>query len=158
MARVAVEYRTTEKAVFKRFKEKYPEVKIDYYTWCNVIYSFNYAFRDHCLETGEKVSFPYGFGQFAVIKKKPAKLKTLPTGEEIVGLPIDWAKTKQHGKYIYHMNYNTEGFKFRWRWFINTARFYKADVWTFKPSRVSSRLIKHYIDQDNYQHKYLEWR
>lgn len=158
MPRVAVEYRTTERAVFNRFKEKYPDLKIDYNTWCNIIYSFNYAFRDHCLETGSKVSFPYGFGEFAISKKKPPKFKKLPDGTEVVGLPIDWVKTKKHGKYIYHMNAKTEGFKFKWKWFISKARFYKSDVWMFKPSRVSSRLISHYVSQDNYQHKYLEWK
>lgn len=157
MPRVKVEYRSTEKAVFKRFKEKHPDINIDYTTWCNVIYSFNYAFRDYCLETGMKGRLPYGFGDFAISKKKPKRHSTLPDGREVIHMPVDWVKTKKHGKYIYHMNNSTEGFKFKWKWFNTSARFFKAEVWNFKPSRLSSRLIKHYVSQENYQHKYLEW-
>lgn len=157
MSRCSVEYRSTSKEVFKRFKEKYPEIKITYTKWCDVIYSFNYGFRDYLLETGDRAPFPCGFGKFAICKFKPRRTK-LVDGVEIIGLPVDWKKTKEYGKKIYHMNYNTEGFKFRWLWFSSSARFEKYTIWNFKPSRVSSRLLKHYLTQENYQYKYLEWK
>lgn len=155
--RVAVEYRTTEKDVFKRFKQKHPELKIDYNTWCNIIYNFNYAFRDYILETGKKVKFPYGFGDFTITKYKPKKEKELPDGTKIIGLPINWAKTKEHGKLIYHMNFNTEGFKFKWQWDKKNARFQYSALWCFKPSRVTSRLLNHYLSQPEQHYKYQEW-
>ena len=155
--RVKVAYRTTEKDVFKRFKQKYPELKIDYNTWCNIIYNFNYAYRDYILETGKKVKFPYGFGDFTITKYKPKKEKELPDGTKIIGLPINWAKTKEHGKLIYHMNFNTEGFKFKWRWDKKNARFIYSNLWCFKPSRVTSRLLHHYLSQPEQQYKYQEW-
>lgn len=155
--RKAREYRTTSREVYKAFKLKHPELKLSYVEWCNIIYTFNYGFRDYCLETGEKAKFPYGFGDFCVTKFKPKKTAILPNGDEIINLPVNWKKTMELGKKIYHMNFNTEGFKFRWLWSIGSCRFYKHDIWSFKPSRVSSRLIKHYLD-NNYQHKYLKWK
>ncbi len=157
MPRCSVEYRSASKETFKRFQLKYPEVKIDYTTWSSIIYNFNYAFRDVLLETGSKQKFPYGFGWFAITKWKPKKTKVV-NGLEIITLPVDWKKTKEYGKKIYHMNFNTEGFKFKWMWFLSTARFYKHHVWIFKPSRVTSRLLNHYLTQDGYQYKYQEWK
>lgn len=156
--RVRVEYRSTSQEVFKRFKLKYPEVNIDYNRWCIAIYTFNYAFRDHILETGEIAKYPYGFGGFSITKWKPKSTKVLEDGREVVTLPVDWKKTREAGKKIYTFNNHTEGFKFKWIWFPGTARFYKSDIWSFKPSRVTSRILKHYLSLPGYQYKYQEWR
>jgi hypothetical protein len=155
--RCKVEYRSASKDVFKRFKLKHPNLKIDYNTWCTVIYTFNYYFRDHILETGDVCKFPYGFGDFTISKWKPKPTKILEDGREIINLPVDWKKTKEAGKKIYMFNNHTEGFKFKWCWFPYTARFYKSDIWSFKPSRVSSRMLKHYLNLSGQHHKYHEW-
>lgn len=155
--RVSRQYRTTSKEVFAKFQEKHPDVSLSYAEWCNILYTFNYAFRDHCLETGEKIKFPYGFGEWCITKFKPRRYKTTPDGQEYIGLPIDWQKTKAAGKTIYHMNFSTDGWKYRWWWDNRRAVFTSADIWSFKPARVSSRLIKHYISQ-GYQEKYVKWK
>ena len=159
MPRVHIQYRTGSRDTYDRFCEENPEITLSYNEYCNIIYTYMYNFRNYVLETGEKRKLPFGIGAFAISKKKMIRTLTIPeTGEEKVGLPVDWVKTKKAGKYIYHMNYHTEGFRFKWKWFIYSAIFYKADVWSFKPSRVSSRLITHYIKQDpTYQQKYKEW-
>lgn len=157
MPRTSYQYRTTSREVYKRFCEKHKNIHLSYVQWCNILYTFNYSFRDYALETGQKIKYPYGFGEFCITKYKPKRTKFLPDGKEIIGLPIDWKRTKEVGKYIYHMNFSTDGFKFRWWWDNRNARFMKADIWSFKPSRISSRLIKHYITQ-GYKEKYLEWK
>ena len=156
--RVKVEYRSCSKECYKQFKLNNPNVQISYTDWANIIYTHNYAFRDYLLETGERVKLPWGFGYLA-ISKKVRKLKRVSkvTGKEIMNLPINWEKTRQKGKHVYHLNLHTEGFGFRWKWFPNSARFAHADIWYFKPSRVSSRLLTHYLKQPDYQHKYNEW-
>lgn len=155
--RVKVGYRSASREVYRRFLKTHPESTLDYTTWANIIYSFNYAFRDYALETGHKCKFPYGFGEFAITKWRPRKTKTLEDGREVISLPIDWKKSREYGKKIYHMNFTTEGFKFKWQWFIYTARFKKADIWMFKPSRVTSRLLKHYLTIPDQQYTYQEW-
>ena len=100
---------------------------------------------------------PYGFGEFSINKKKRRKRKGL--NDEFVNLPIDWQKTKEKGKIIYNFNYHTEGYFFGWMWFKTTARFRNSDFWYFKPSRLTSRLLSHYIKTDEkYQHIYQQWK
>lgn len=154
--RTAVEYSQTSKSTYKQFCTEHPEIDIEYLDFINIIYSFNYAFRDYLLETGMKGKLPWGIGDFAVSKRKPKTKKLLDNGYEIINLPIDWAKTRKHGKRIYHMNAHTEGFKFRIKWFKKSPRFTYSEIWNFKPSRVTSRLIKHYIIE-GHQHRYYEW-
>jgi hypothetical protein len=155
--RKPVEYRTASKETFKAFKQTHPDVKIDFTTWANIIYTFNYAFRDYALETGHKCKYIFGFGEFAITKWKPHKT-TLVDGEEKINLPVDWKKTKEYGKRIFHMNYHTDGYKFRWIWFTNSGRFWCSQLWNFKPSRVTSRLLNHYVNLPDYKEYYLSWK
>lgn len=156
MSRAKVDWRSGSKENYLDFCKKHPSIKLTYDNWRNVVHSFNEAFRDHMLETGEKIKLPYGFGDFAVNKKKRRKLKG--KNDEFINLPVDWKKTKEKGKIIYNFNYHTEGYFFGWLWFKNTARFKNADLWFFKPSRSTSRLIAHYIKTDEkYQYLYNQW-
>jgi hypothetical protein len=80
-------------------------------------------------------------------------------GKEFVNLPVDWQKTKEKGKIIYNFNFHTEGYFFGWMWFKKSTRFKFADLWYFKPSRTTSRLLSHYIKvNDKYQHIYHTWK
>lgn len=155
------EYRSSSREVYARFCKKYPEVKLSYLEWCNIIYSFNCGFRDYCLETGLKAKFPYGIGEFCITRYKPNKFKKVKNKNneeiEVVNLNINWKKTKEKGFRVYHLNAHTEGFDFRWYWVTGTPRFFQSGIWSFKPSRVSSRLINHYITQ-GYKNKYQEWK
>ena len=156
MPRVKVEYRSASKETYNDFCKKHKNTKLTYEEWKKIIYTFNESFRDHILETGEKSKLPYGFGDFSINKKKRKKTKGL--NDEFINLPIDWKKTKEKGKRIYNFNYHTEGFFFGWQWFKSTARFRHFELWYFKPSRVTSRLITQYINKDvKYQNIYQQW-
>jgi len=100
-----------------------------------------------------------GLGSFSVNKKKRKTKKMNKEGREFINLPIDWVKTKQKGRVIYNFNYHTEGFFFGWIWFKKEARFDFCSLWRFKPSRVSSRMIAHYIKANpKQQHIYKQWK
>lgn len=154
--RSKVDYSQTSRATYKRFCEAFPDIKLSYLEFQNIIYNFNYAFRDHLFETGMKGKLPWGLGDFAVSKRRPRYKKIMPDGHELITLPVDWVKTRKAGKKIYHLNRHTDGFKFRLKWFIGSKRFLESDIYSFKPSRVTSRLITHYINQGN-QGRYYEW-
>lgn len=155
--RVKVDWRSASLENYKNFCKKHPTIKLTYDEWRNIIYSFNDAFKNYILETGEKAKLPFGFGEFSVNKKKRRKLKGLK--DEFVNLPVDWKKTKEKGKIIYNFNYHTEGFFFGWMWFKDSARFKNADLWYFKPSRTTSRILSHYLKtNEKYQHIYREWK
>jgi len=156
--RVKVEWRSASKENYILFCKKHPNIKLTYVEWENIIYSYNDLFREYILETGNKEKLPLGMGEVTIIKKKRKRM-VVRDGVEHVNLPIDWQKTKEKGKVIYNFNYHTDGFFFGWHWFKKSARFKHSMLWYFKPSRVSSRLINHYIKiDDKYQHTYREWQ
>jgi len=156
--RVAVDWRSSSKDNYNNFCKSHPSLSITFDQWKNIIYTFNESFREYILETGEKAKLPFGFGEFSINKKKRKKMKLID-GKEFVNLPIDWQKTKAKGKIIYNFNYHTEGYFFGWTWFKETARFKQSDLFHFKPSRFTSRLLKHYLTtNDQYQHIYNEWK
>ena len=158
MSRVKVEYRSTQRDVYINFCKYHPTIQLTFDQWKSILYSYNESFRDYILETGDKVKMPFGFGDFSIIKKKRRKIAEF-RGREYINLPIDWKKTKEKHKVIYNFNFHTEGCFFGWIWFKETVRFKHSNLWYFRPSRVTSRLLAHYINTNNdYQHIYREWR
>lgn len=158
--RVAVDWSSTSRDNYNDFCKKHPSVKVSFEEWKKIIYAFNEEFKEYILQTGEKAKLPQGFGEFSINKKKRRKVVTDPkTGKEHINLPIDWQKTKEKGKIIYNFNYHSEGHFFGWQWFKDVARFKHLDLWWFKPSRTTSRLLAHYIKiDDKYQHLYQSWK
>ena len=103
----------------------------------------------------------WGIGCFSINKKKTRKYRNNKDGKRVIALPVDWSKTKKGEKAIYNFNYHTEGYKFRWIWFNDTAYFMKSDIWNFRPSRLSSRAIADRLlrrKDKNYSDIYHEWK
>ena len=156
--RTAVDWRSASKDNYKDFCKKHPSTQVSYEKWKAFIYEFNESFKEYLLETGDKVKYPFGFGEFSVLKKR-IKKTVVVDGKERICLPINWKKTKEKGKLIYNFNYHTEGYRFRWAWFKKDARFKNVELWYFKPGRSTSRLLAHYINvNEKYQHMYKEWK
>ena len=156
--RVKVDWRSAGKDNYKDFCKKNSHISLSYDEWRSIIYTFNESFREYILETGDKAKLPLGIGEFSINKKKRRKTITYQ-GKQYVSLPIDWKKTREKGKRIYNFNYHTEGYFFGWMWFKLTARFKNSNLWFFKPSRTTSRLLSHYLKtNDQYQHLYCEWK
>ena len=153
--RTKIDWRSSSKDNYNKFCKNNPSIKLTYDEWRNILYTFNESYKEYILETGHKAKLPYGFGEFSINKKKRRRLKNNIDGKEFVNLPIDWQKTKEKGKVIYNFNYHTEGYFFGWMWFKSTARFKNSDLWYFKPSRLTSRLLSHYLKtSDKYQNIY----
>jgi len=157
--RTKIDWRSSSKDSYNNFCKKHSSIKLTYDEWRNILYTYNESFKEYILETGERVKLPFGFGEFSINKKKRRRLKNNIDGKEFVNLPIDWQKTKEKGKVIYNFNYHTEGYFFGWMWFKQTSRFKNSDLWYFKPSRLTSRLLSHYLKtNDKYQNIYQEWK
>lgn len=156
--RTKVEWRSSSRDNYNNFCKSTPSIKLSFDQWRNILYSFNELFKQYILETGDKAKLPFGFGEFSINKKKRKKIKS-NNGREFINLPIDWKKTKEKHKIIYNFNFHTEGWFFGWIWFKTTARFKQSDLWYFKPCRITSRLLSHYLKTDEkYQYLYKEWR
>jgi nucleoid DNA-binding protein len=158
MPRVHIEWRSSSKENYINFCKKNPNIIITFNECKNIVYQYNEYFKNYILETGEKARLPFGFGEFSINKKKRKKFKNIK-GEEYINLPVDWQRSKVKGKRIYNFNYHTEGYFFGWMWFKESARIKNVDLWYFKPSRTTSRLLSHYIQTDNkYQNIYMQWK
>lgn len=158
MSRAKVDWVSGSAKNYKDFCKENPTLNLDKNTWIAIVYKFNHAFRERILETGEKVKMPYGFGEFSINKHKRRRIKGIGD-KTFINLPIDWAKTREKGKVIYNFNYHTEGYYFRWIWFKEGARIKHANLWIFKASRLTSRLLAKYIKGDEkYQHIYMDWK
>lgn len=161
-----IDWRSSSKQNYEEFCDKHPSIKLTFDEWRSIIYTFNESFKEYILETGEKAKFPFGFGEFSINKKKRKKVMLIPkriNGEmkevEFINLAIDWPKTREKHKLIYNFNFHTEGYFFGWMWFKNTARIKFSEMWYFKPSRATSRLLAHYIKiNPKYQQIYHEWK
>lgn len=158
MARPVIEYRSTAKEVYRRFCWENREIHISFEDWKAVVYAFNRAFRDHILETGERVKMPRGLGTFSISKSKPKKTK-IYKGVEYINMPIDWPKTKKLGKRVYIMNAHTDGNRYKWMWFPSDANFYMANLWVFKPHKHTSAKLSEYLTKPdaNYFQIYRSW-
>jgi len=158
MGRPKVSYRSASKECYEDFCKKNPSINISFSKWREVIYAHNEMLIKYILETGLSIKLPYGFGKLSVNKKKPKATRKW-NGKTYITLPIDWKKTREAGKRVYHMNTHTDGYKFRWIWFGRQARFVNSDVWNFKPARVISRLLPVYLRRTdkNYKDIYVEW-
>jgi hypothetical protein len=156
--RVKVSYRTGSKEAYKKFCSAHPNINLSFDKWLEIIYTFNYNFRDHILETGDKCKLPWGVGSFTVSKKKTRRFVKIK-GKEYTLMAVDWAKTKKIGKKVYHLNSHTDEYRYKWKWFSEDCRFYLRDIWTFKPTRTTSRKLAEYLKRPSspFPQIYREW-
>jgi hypothetical protein len=156
--RVAREYRTPSKENYEIFCDNNPTIDITFKQFQDIIRTANKQFYIDALETGEKVKLPFGFGSIAVHKYKPKFKRLNKKGEEIIGLPIDWKKSSEEGSLIYNMNFHTDGYRYKWKLFINDIRLFERHLWVMKPTRYMSRELARYIFKDNQYHQlYKNW-
>lgn len=158
MPRVKVQYRTGSREVYNKFCTANPSINLSFEKWSEIIYTFNYSFRDHILETGDRCKLPWGMGTFSVSKKK-SKKHVIHGGKEYINLAVDWIKTNKLGKRVYLLNAHTDGYRYKWYWFSSDARFQHSEIWVWKASRTTSRKLAEYLKRPNspYPQIYREW-
>lgn len=153
MSRPKIDYRTASKECYEEFLQKNSSISLSFDDYKKVIYAFNISLVSHLLETGDKVKLPFGLGELVVNKYKPKKYIIGKDGKEHVNLSIDWVETKKAGKYVYHLNAHTEGYKFYWMWNWWKSRIKCAFIWKFEMARTNSRLLKTYLKKTNSKYK-----
>lgn len=160
--RVKVEYRSASREVYNKFCSAHPTITISFADWKKIIYTYNELFRDTILETGDKLKMPNGLGHFTINKKKLKTYKNFKNkdGKPYVNLRIDWKRTKETGKRVYHLNKHTDGFNYHWYWIAKDARFFLAEIWNFGACREASRLLGSYLTRPNSLHAqmYKTWK
>ena len=150
MPRPKREIRTASKEAYNEFKIKYPDIKITYQEYTSILYKFNENLYKHILETGDVYKIPHGFGKLTINKKKQITYYK-KYGKKHTILGVDWKASKELGTKVYHMNFHTDQYRFKWLWRPNlkTPGLYLNDIWVFKPARILSRTLAQYLKIEN---------
>ena len=160
MSQKKKQYRTYSRENYDTFLKEHRmlESQLSFPKWKKNLEICNWMWIEYALRTGMKVVLPFGFGPVAVNKKMLKRFKEYK-GNKFINLRIDWKRTKQHGKHIYHTNEHSDGFNYKWLWSSKEAKFYLSDLYVFKPGRYASRAIAKYINKPGADYKglYLEW-
>jgi len=112
---------------------------VDKEEYCNIVYDFYKHIMEAILKENAEFKMPYGIGELRVHKTK-IKLNRLNV------LSVDWVNTVDVGKYVYHLNEHTNGFKYFFHWVKKRKKiknlFYYKLVMTRENKRLLARLIK----------------
>jgi hypothetical protein len=144
MTRPLIEKRVNSKESFKKFKKENPQINIEYSLFTNILQSCGKLHSEHTLN-GNLLKLPNRMGEICIISKN----LVIKNFDGKIVLPIDWKKTKELGKLVYHLNSTTDSY-FQVKWYN-----YKAtkgyNFWKFIPNRVEiQRRIKEYMDHTEY--------
>lgn len=113
---------------------------VDYKTYTTIIREFNLEFRNKIIYNSERIKLPYRLGELFV-----HKFENNYSEENKKNWSIDFKKTKELGKTIYH----GAKYGYRWKWNKKTCIVRGKKYFTFKPCRTSSRLIADAIKNKN---------
>lgn len=92
---------------------------------------------------GKIYKLPHGNGEISIRKSK-GKVLLNENGEiNVKFLPIDWKKTKEVGKIIYHFNEHTDGYRYSFEWKKGgSIKGGKRSLYKFYAVRKNNRRIK----------------
>lgn len=149
-------WRSTSKDCWEKFKEKHPKTKLTQVLFVAIIRTWNEKFAEELMESGKPMKLPHGTGIVQIVKyKKISNFKKTAAGNKIIALPVDWKKTLEAGKKVYHLNSHTDGYRyiFQWRWKDSKLKF--AKIFSFKMARQHSRkLAKLLLTSQQHRDKY----
>jgi len=122
---------------------------VSYGAYRKVCEAFNKAVSNKILEEAYEFVLPYRLGTLR-IKKRKLNLSYLN------GLRVDYKKSKEAGKTVYHLNEHTNGIFYSWWWNKRTSIVKNKTYYKFIPTRVNKRAIKALIDNPNKIIDYFE--
>ena len=100
----------------------------------------NDLFYKKCVENvlaGRTLEMPFGLGKILIEKKKATAFRTSKRF-------IDWQKTMEIGKLVYHLNEHTNGYNYFIRWY-KQGKVKNMKKYRFIPTRDFRRTLAHII-------------
>lgn len=117
---------------FNANQVKNSPLTVDYKTYRALIESFNKAMVDKILNESYEFKLPYRLGSLRIRKKKMSfKSKN--------ALRVDYKRSRESGKLVYHMNDHRDNFNYRWYWKKKTAIVKNKTAYSFTPTRANKR-------------------
>ena len=140
------------KDIYERYEEKHkdnPVYQVNrkwFYDICDEFYS---KVVDKILLEGKEFNMPYSLGSIYVLKYKP-ELSDIKKRTSF----IDWEKTHKLGRYVYHLNEHTNGYKYTIRWTKKKKVLKYIEIYKFVGTRAFKRRLASIIK--NKEFDYLE--
>lgn len=94
---------------YMEYVEDNPLYQVEYKVFRSIINDYFKYLRDQLIEEGKEIKLPCRMGTLTVVKHKPKEY----TGKS---LRIDYAESKKQGKMVFHLNEETNFFKYRFYW------------------------------------------
>tara|TARA_Y100001938_G_scaffold151107_1_gene246111 strand:+ start:6138 stop:6560 length:423 start_codon:yes stop_codon:yes gene_type:complete len=120
----------TLKEFYKDYKSKNtdPIYGVDYKTYRSICEDFNKLISDKIINSATEFTLPGRLGSIRIKKIKSSKAQR-----------IDWKKTKENDTKVYHLNWHTDGFYYKWFWHKQKALFKNKSAYSFTPIRRNKR-------------------
>ena len=119
---------------YEDFKEEFKDEKVmqdlDKATYRKVCIKFNELIADDIINSAEEFKLPSGLGVIR-IKKIISNQKRR----------VDWKATREHDTKIYHLNFHTDGYYYKWFWHKKKALFTNKSAYSFSPTRKNKRTL-----------------
>jgi hypothetical protein len=113
--------------------------------YCDIIYDFYKTIIERILYENALFKMPYGIGDLSVGKTK-VKLDRLNI------LSVDWINTVDNGKYIYHLNEHSKGFKYFFHWSKKRKKIKNQYYYKLVMTRANKRLLAKLIKSGKYDY------
>ena len=94
---------------YMEYVDDNPLYQVEYRKFRDIINDYFRYLRDEIIENGKEVKLPCRMGTLSIVKHKPKEY----TGKS---LRIDYGESKKLGKMVFHLNEETNGFKYRYYW------------------------------------------
>ena len=116
---------------------------VTYQQYRGICENFYKEMMGKVLDHAAEFKMPYNLGKIYVDKKKVS-----PGNKKRLG--IDWDLTNKYGKFIYHLNEHSRGYKYIFIWEKKTYRTKNKNLYKFIPSRTNKRRLAKLIKSGNY--------
>ena len=120
-----------------KWMEKHEKYLVDSSTYKKIIKDGNKLISKQILEEAKVIQLPAGMGFFKIEKKK----MNLGSLKKSKNLKIDWKRTKELGKTVYHLNEHTDYHRYKWHWIKKKMRIPNKTPYSFIACRTNKRAI-----------------
>lgn len=119
---------------YKEYVKDNPVYNTDYRDFRIICSLFNKRIIEHILYKSETFKMFGGIGELSVLKLIPSKSKTKR-------LSVDFKKTSEYGKTIFHTNDHSDGYKYMFHWNKSKTIFRNKYLYNFIPTRANKRTL-----------------
>lgn len=119
---------------FNKTQKKDSLLYVDYSTYKGICADFNKKITKHILHDSGTFKLPHRLGEIRIQKKKM-------DFSMLNKLKVDWKRTKELGKRVFHLNDHTDNYRYKWYWKKRTVIVKNKSVYSFIPTRTNARAL-----------------